>query len=77
MLQSNIGKLNPLTLKLEINNGFRVAQPIINHKLSNHVIHFPTNIFGIFELSRLTISYYNNYIYAGITPIFIGPQAAI
>ncbi len=76
VLQSNVGKLNPLTLKLEINNGFRLVQPRLNHILSNHVINFPTNIFGIFELTRLTISYYNNYIYAGITPIFIGLEQA-
>ncbi len=72
VLQSNIGKLNALTIKLEINNGFRIVQPHLNKILANHVIHFPTNILGIFELTQLTISYYNNYIYAGITPIFIG-----
>lgn len=48
-------------------------QPILNKFLSLLPIKFPTELFGLFKLERLTLSYYNDYIYAGITPIFIGP----
>jgi len=75
VLSCAFGKLSGLTIKLEINNGFRVVQPEINHKLAKKPINFPTNILGLFELRQLTLSYYNNYIYAGLTPIFIGPTS--
>jgi hypothetical protein len=32
----------------------------------------PSNIGGLFILSDLYIEYYNDYIYAGATPTFIG-----
>lgn len=74
VLNSTIGKLSPVQIKLEINNGFRIAKPIINGLLAKHPIAFPTNILGLFELEALTLSYYDDYIYAGITPIFVGPS---
>ncbi len=76
VLYSNIGKLSAVSIKLEINNGYRVVEPTLNTFLSHKTINFPTNILGLFELRSLTLSYYNNYIYAGITPVFIPPQAA-
>lgn len=75
VLSCTFGRLSGLTIKLEINNGFRVVQPSLNAWLGKKAINFPTNIFGLFELQQLTLSYYNNYIYAGITPIFIGPSS--
>jgi len=73
VLQCSWGKLNAVTVKLEINNGYRIIEPTLNHFLRKHPIQFPTNIFGVFELEQLTLSYYDDYVYAGITPIFIGP----
>jgi hypothetical protein len=29
---------------------------------------------GLFKLEALTLAYYDDYIYAGITPIFVGPS---
>lgn len=77
VISCTFGKLSGLTIKLEINNGFRVFQPKLNAILALKPINFPTNVFGIFELTQLTLSYYDNYIYAGITPIFIGPSELI
>lgn len=71
----NIGDLHALTIKLEINNGFRVAKPIINKLLADKPLAFPTSVFGLFELEAMTLGYYDDYIYAGITPVFIGPKS--
>lgn len=67
------GRLSAVTLKVELNNGFRIALPLINKGLLNQPIQFPTNIFGLFELASLNLAYYDDYLYAGATPIFIGP----
>merc|ERR1719498_1699514 len=74
VLNSTIGKLSPVQIKLEINNGFRIAKPIINGLLASHQIAFPTNIAGLFKLEAMTLGYYDDYIYAGITPVFVGPS---
>ena len=71
----SFGKLSALTLKLELNNFFRIFTPEINHVLAKHPVEFPSNIFGIFLLSDLTLGYFNNYIYAGATPTFIPPKS--
>ena len=77
MLASTIGRLSALTIKLELNNGLRIAIPILNKILATHQIPVPSNIFGIFELSDLTLGYHNDYIYAGATPTFVAPKAPI
>jgi hypothetical protein len=71
------GKLSALLLKTELNNFFRIFTPIINKDLQSHSFTVPSNIFGIFVLSNLTIGYYNNYIYLGMTPTFIAPALAV
>ena len=38
IIYTNIGKLFGSTIKLEINNGFRLFQPILNAKLETYVI---------------------------------------
>ena len=74
---SSIGFLSAATLKFELNNGFKLFMPFINKNLQSHSFTVPSNIFGIFVLSNLTIGYYNNYIYLGMTPTFIAPALAI
>lgn len=75
VLQCAFGRLSGVSIKLEINNGYRIFEPTLNKVLSHKEINFPSNVFGLFELRSLTLSYYDNYIYAGLTPIFIGPSA--
>lgn len=77
VVSDTIGRLSGLTIKVELNNGFRIALPIINKVLASHVIPFPSTIIPIFELSNLTLDYYDNYIYAGATPTFIAPSKDI
>lgn len=71
------GRLSALKLKLEINKGFKIAQPIINSSLAGAHIAVPNNIGGIFELSDLNLSYFDSYLYAGATPVFIAPTSFI
>ena len=68
----SFGTLSAFTLKVELNNFFRIFTPVINRKLAKHPINFPSNIFGMFLLSDLTIGYFNDYLYLGFTPTFIG-----
>jgi len=50
---------------------------MINQDLAANVITVPSNVFGIFMLSNLTISYYDNFIYLGFTPTFIPRALAV
>ena len=66
-----------MTLKLEINNGFRLFMPYINRHLALHSVKVPSNIFGIFLLSDLSISYFDQYIYLGMSPTFLAPAVGV
>lgn len=74
VLSDTFGRLNALTIKVKLNNGFRIGLPIVNLILAKHNIPVPSNIFGLFELSDLTLGYHDSYIYVGATPTFIGPK---
>ena len=54
--------------------GLKAAVPYINDELSTLKIQIPTDLFGIFTLSDLSVSYHDNYIEAGLTPTFIPTQ---
>ena len=69
-----MGTLNAISIKLEINNGFRVAKPVINRVLQKKPFDLPTSFLGVFELTAITLAYYDEYIYAGITPKFVGVE---
>jgi len=75
ILNCAYGGLNPSSIKMEINNGFRVAKPFLNKLLRSKPIQFPTEVLGLFKLEAMTLAYYDNYLYAGITPVFIGPES--
>jgi len=74
VLSDTFGRLSALTIKVELNNAFRIGLPIMNMILSKHHIPIPSNIAGLFELSDLTLGYHDDYIYVGATPTFIGPK---
>jgi len=67
------GNLSALKLKLELNNFLRYYLPHINTWLGTHPLALPSNIAGIFELSNLTLGYFDSYLYAGATPTFLPP----
>ncbi len=70
----SFGKLSAVTLKLELNNFLKIYMPHINSYLNTVPINVPSNIAGIFELSDLTLEYFDNYVYMGATPTFIPPS---
>lgn len=76
VVSDTFGRLSAVTIKVELNNGFRIGLPIFNKLMAKQTIPIPSNILGIFELSELTLGYYNDYIYAGATPTFIGPSSS-
>lgn len=64
-------------MKLEINNFFRLFLPLINKHLDDFFVAVPSNIFGIFTLSDLSIGYFDKYIFFGMTPTFLPPTSFI
>jgi hypothetical protein len=72
----SFGKLSTVLLKTEINNFFRIFTPIINNDLANDTITVPSNL-GFFTLTNLTLGYYNNFMYIGMTPVFNAPVMAV
>lgn len=77
ILSCTFGKLSALTIKVELNNFFRLFTPAINNFLAKKTITFPSEFFGIFKLTNLTLDYYDHYIFAGATPLFIAPSKKI
>ena len=75
VVSDTFGRLSGLTIKVELNNAFRIGLPVFNKVLAKHTISIPSNILGLFELSDLTLGYHDDYIYAGATPTFIGPSS--
>ena len=76
VVSDTFGRLSALTIKLDLNNGFRIGLPIFNKLMAMQTIPIPSNIFGLFELSDLNLGYYDDYIYAGATPTFIAPSSS-
>lgn len=72
----SFGKLSALLMRTELNNFFRLFTPVINGDLQNHPFQVPSNVFGVFVLSELTIGYFNDYLYIGMTPTFVAPGPA-
>lgn len=72
----SFGKLSALLMKSELNNFFRVFTPMINSDLANDLITVPSNL-GLFQMTNLTLGYYQDYLYVGMTPVFVAPATAV
>lgn len=66
------GTINKIVFKTELNFFFTTFKVFINQTLNKMDIVIPSDIGGIFILSDLYVEYYNDYIFAGATPTFIG-----
>jgi len=77
VLECSWGRLSAASIKLKINNGFRLAKPLINKLLAAHAIQFPHEVLGLFQLTELVITYYDDYIYVGMTPAFKKKREAL
>ena len=42
--------------------------------LADKPIELPQNVFGLFELHHLNLHFNDGFVFAGLTPIFIGPK---
>lgn len=73
VLSCAFGKLSAILIRTELNNFFRLFTPSINSFLARKTIPMPKNILGLFELTNLTLGYYDSYLYAGYTPVFMPP----
>lgn len=47
--------------------------PFINNKLESLSYQFPNHVLGYFDIVDLNTYYYNDYIYVGLTPLFVPP----
>jgi len=77
--QDTIGNLTDAISQIEslVGQVLTQALPPINAALAKSPIQVPNKIFGLFELSDLTLKNHNGYIEAGLTPKFIPPTEAI
>lgn len=75
MLAETFETINLELLTLLLNDGIYYGLSGFNDYLATQWVQIPTNLFGIFELSDLTLKYHDNYIEGGATPTFL-PQAA-
>ena len=74
VVQSKIGMLNPNTIRLKLNTVNSVIVTLTNIILQQFEIQIPnTMLGGLFGLSQLHLEYFDGYIYAGVTPIYIPP----
>lgn len=67
------GNIHTVPDKIAINNAMKVLVPIINSKLVNVLIHIPSHLGKYFVLSDLTLGYFNDYMFLGLTPTFVQP----
>ena len=67
------GNLSTKIMKLKINNAWRWEKSAVNKELAKHSIALPSKPTEYFEITDVALSYYNNFIGIGVTPIFSGP----
>lgn len=77
VVQSTVGDLSAFALKIEINTVSRLIVPEINNFLKNYQVPIPSDIFGIFTLSNLFLTYNDGYIFGGATPTFVDPTPTV
>lgn len=66
--------LNPNTIRLKLNTVNSVIVTLTNIILQQFEIQIPnTMLGGLFSLTQLHLEYFDGYIYAGVTPVYIPP----
>ena len=75
VVDSRIGMLNPNTIRLKLNTVNSVIVTLTNIILQRFEVQVPnTMLGGLFSLKQLHLEYFDGYIYAGVTPVYV-PQA--
>ena len=74
VVDSRIGMLNPNTIRLKLNTVNSVIVTLTNIILQSFEVPLPNNVLGgLFHLSQLHLEYFDGYIYAGVTPMYVPP----
>lgn len=74
---TSFGKVDLQEMANLINEGISIGLPALNVYLKTLKIQIPTKLFGLFELSNLTLKYHDSYLEAGLTPKFLPPTEDI
>ena len=75
VVDSRIGMLNPNTIRLKLNTVNSVIVTLTNIILQSFEIPIPnTMLGGLFSLRALHLEYFDGYIYAGVTPVYVPPE---
>ena len=77
VLHSTLGTLNMTDLKALLDQVLDEGRPSFNDFIQKQSIIVPNKIFGLFELSDLTLKYHNGYLEAGLTPHFYPPTTPV
>ena len=78
VVESRIGMLNPNTIRLKLNTVNSVIVTLTNIILQRFEVQIPNQMLGgLFHLSQLHLEYFDGYIYAGVTPVFMPPAAML
>ena len=76
VVESRIGMLNPNTIRLKLNTVNSVIVTLSNIILQRFEVQIPNTLLnGLFHLSQLHLEYFDGYIYAGVTPVYMPPAA--
>ena len=74
VVESRIGMLNPNTIRLKLNTVNSVIVTLTNIILQRFEVQIPNKMLGdLFHLSQLHLEYFDGYIYAGVTPVYMAP----
>ena len=74
---TSFGQVDLKVMANLINEGLSIGLPALNIYLQTLKIRIPTKLFGLFELSNLTLKYHDSYLEAGLTPKFLPPTEDI
>ena len=74
IVDSRIGMLNPNTIRLKLNTVNSVIVTLSNIILQKWEVQIPNQMLGnLFHLTNLHLEYFDGYIYAGVTPMYVPP----
>ena len=77
VLHSTLGPLDMADLKALLDQVLDEGRPSFNEWIQQQSIIVPDTIFGLFELTDLTLKYHDGYLEAGLTPHFYPPTTPI
>jgi len=77
VVHTTLGTLNMTDLTALLDQILDEGRPSFNTFIQKQSIIIPSKIFGLFELTDLTLKYHNGYMEAGLTPHFYAPTTPV